>query len=199
MPFGNNRVKAMLTVKRLYKYTTCHLPTPHDDPNGTELLRWTEGDEQTQALITLTLSDEYLISVCDAETTKDTLKILSDTFERPTLINKIVMYSAVSSVDAITEDSNTLTIEYIKGRLLQEEQKHGIRDKATTVKSESSALVATKPNGEPYYDVCTYCKKPGHTELKCCTKNPDLRARHRAERTQRHKSRTGCCRIRSHH
>eukprot|EP00171_Calliarthron_tuberculosum_P016828 IDg16828t1 len=43
--------------------------------------------------------------------------------------------NAASSIDAIIEDSNTLAIEYVKVRLLQEEEKHNIRDKDTTLKS----------------------------------------------------------------
>ena len=91
----------------------------------------------------------------------------------------------ISALDAIDEDETKLKFEFIKSRIMQEEQRILMRTKSAQAKSEAAALLAaqsgtpTPPapgNGRnlrrrPY---CNYCNRLGHVESKCWTKFPHL-------------------------
>ena len=76
----------------------------------------------------------------------------------------------IVAIDAAKEDSE-LTLDFVKSRLLQEEQRIGSR-----VKSEpkgDSALI-TDPK-RPVGKKCDHCGKPNHTEDNCWQKYPEKR------------------------
>lgn len=81
----------------------------------------------------------------------------------------------ISALDALGDDLDVCTVEYIKGRLLQEERRSEIRTEDAQVKSELSALVAKKCEDPAPAKVCSHCGKRGHPESKCWTKFPYLR------------------------
>lgn len=92
--------------------------------------------------------------------------------------------SIISALDALNDDESSLEWEFIKSRIMQEEQRIGMRSKASISKSETSALV-TK-NGTTTSDkchkcavaanrpVCSHCKKVGHEVSKCWKLYPHL-------------------------
>ncbi len=51
-----------------------------------------------------------------------------------------------NTLDALGNENNTFTLEFVKSRLLQEEQRMKMRMEATNVKSEASALVSSHPD-----------------------------------------------------
>ena len=81
----------------------------------------------------------------------------------------------ISALDALGDDPELFTLDFIKGRLLQEEQRSEIRIEELEIKSESSALVATRRDGTPFVTSCAFCKKPGHIVSRCWKKYPHLR------------------------
>ena len=88
----------------------------------------------------------------------------------------------ISALDAIDENATKLKFEFIKSRVIQEEQRIMMRTKSAQAKSETAALLTTRPasssrNGghqrrRSYY--CNFCRRPGHTESRCCAKYPHL-------------------------
>ena len=83
----------------------------------------------------------------------------------------------ISALDAIDEDEINLRFEFIKARIMQEEQRVAIRSKSAEEKSESAALLTTQPNQQSANDrftrrrpYCNCCKGLGHNESKCWTK-----------------------------
>ncbi len=95
----------------------------------------------------------------------------------------------ISALDAIDSDESELDWEFIKSRIMQEEQRIGMRTKSALAKSESAALVtqgtikcdgcskclaATKTR-----PMCDFCKKLGHIESKCWKKYPHLNPRNK--------------------
>lgn len=84
----------------------------------------------------------------------------------------------ISALDAIDEHETSLRFEFVKSRIIQEEQRIEMRHKSAQEKSEAAALVSRRlvelrRNGRrrPY---CTHCKRHGHVESKCWTKHPHL-------------------------
>ena len=88
----------------------------------------------------------------------------------------------ISALDAIDEDETELKFEFIKSRVIQEEQRIAVRTKSAQEKSETAALLTTRQgnssrNGgyqrrSSYY--CNFCKRTGHTESRCWAKFPHL-------------------------
>ena len=84
----------------------------------------------------------------------------------------------ISALDAIDEDESKLNFEFVKSRIIQEEQRINMRTKSAQDKAETAALLS-KRLGElgrpsrrrPY---CNHCKRPGHLESKCWIKFPHL-------------------------
>ena len=75
----------------------------------------------------------------------------------------------IVALDALG-DTEKFTFDYVKSRLLQEEQRADIRDKTVNAKAEGSALLNKgqsqnkNSNGRPY---CTNCNRNGHVASKC--------------------------------
>ncbi len=229
------RIQHILALKDLDEFLT-------EDPPGQEapqidIASWVKKDKKAQAIIGLTLSDELLENVRDAESAKLMWLTIKNIFERHTLLNKLSarrrFYTAemhetesvlkfsnrirqmaatlksmgclisnsemamallnglpdeynalISALDAIDSDESELDWEFIKSRIMQEEQRIGMRAKSALAKSESAALVT---QGTIKCDGCTkcfaatrtrptcdFCKKPGHVESKCWKKHPHL-------------------------
>ena len=195
--------------------------TPPDDAD--EVLKWKKKDAKAKAVIGLTLSDEHLDHVRDAETAFEMWKAILNIFQRRTLLNKLRarrnFYSVqmedderiltyinrvrqlasdlksmdvdvrdediamsvlcglpdrfehlIVAIDTVTDETN-LTLEFVKSRLLQEEQRMNDRNGGT--KKPDAALVTNHRNTRK----CSYCNKKGHTEPFCWKKQKDEKAK----------------------
>ena len=89
----------------------------------------------------------------------------------------------ISALDAIDDQETDLKWEFIKSRILQEEQHIGMRARTALEKTESAALLSKIPSSSngcrtcgarATRPTCNYCKKIGHVEAKCWKKNPHL-------------------------
>ena len=76
----------------------------------------------------------------------------------------------IVAIDAAKEDSE-LTFDFVKSRLLQEEQRLGSRVKSEP-KGDSALITDTKKVATRK---CDHCGKPNHTEANCWQKYPDKR------------------------
>lgn len=197
-----------------------------DPPSGAELNKWKKQDLKAQAIIGLSLSDEYLENVREVNSTKQMWKIICNIFERQTLLNKLsarrLFYTAtkkenesilqfanrvqqlsntlksmgcfideselsmallnglpeaydalISAMDAVSGESETLKFDYVKSRVVQEEQRIGMRINQAVLKEESSALLS-KDTSKFTRPKCTHCNRLGHSEEKCWKKHPHL-------------------------
>ena len=100
--------------------------------------------------------------------------------------------SLISTLDAVDEDEAKLEFEFINSCVLQEEQCIVILAKSAQEKSETAALLSTRPGSSSrnvgyqrrlsYY--CNFRKCTGHTESRCWAKFMHLkpsRNNHRAQ------------------
>ena len=88
----------------------------------------------------------------------------------------------ISTQDAIDEDETKLEFEFIKSRVIQEEQRFLMRTQSAQAKSETAAYPSTRPGSSSrhvgyrrrssYY--CNFCKRTGHTDSRCWAKFPHL-------------------------
>jgi len=79
----------------------------------------------------------------------------------------------IVAIDAAADD-DTLTMDFVKSRLLQEEQR--MTDRSDSKPSPSSALVMQQgETSSQNMNVCTHCGKPNHHESRCWKKYPHLR------------------------
>ena len=80
----------------------------------------------------------------------------------------------IVAIDAATDDE-TLTMEFVKSRLLQEEQR--ILDRGNIKPGRDAALMNLKSAEESELKTpeCNYCRKKGHTEQRCWQKYPHMR------------------------
>ena len=78
--------------------------------------------------------------------------------------------SLISALDAVSEDSNKFTFQFVISRCQQEEQRHIHRDQESIMKTETAALLATK--GRPKGN-CIHCGKHNDSS-KCWRKYPHL-------------------------
>ena len=76
--------------------------------------------------------------------------------------------SLISALDALADDQELFTFEFVKSRCQQEEQRHIKRDEDTHKKSESAALLATRSK-----EKCEHCGKH-YDSNKCYKKYPHL-------------------------
>ena len=76
----------------------------------------------------------------------------------------------IVAIDTVTDETN-LTLEFVKSRLLQEEQR--INDRSGGIKKPDAALVTNHRNSRK----CSYCNKKGHTEPFCWKKQRDEKAK----------------------
>ena len=198
-----------------------------DPPERTDAsyTAWMKADRKAKAIIGLSLSDEHLEHVIDADTAKEMWQSIMDIFERHTLLNKLAarrnFYTAVmlsnekilsyinrirqlastlksmnvhiddiemalavlnglperfgsliSALDALGNDDDTFSLDLVKSRLLQEEQRMDMRAKASHIKLETSALIAS--NSRRPVPHCGHCSKRGHVSSKCWEKFPHL-------------------------
>ena len=89
----------------------------------------------------------------------------------------------ISAQDAIDEYETKFEFEFIKSRLIQEEQRITMRTQSAQAKSETASLLNTPPgnnsrNGgsksrSSYY--CNFCKRTVHNESRCWAKLPHLK------------------------
>ena len=118
------------------------------------------------------------VSISDSEMAMALLNGLPDEYN-----------ALISALDAIDEDESELDFEFIKSRVMQEEQRISMRVKSAQVKSETAALLSNQPKHSnrtpgnnrfqrrrPY---CHHCKQHGHFESRCWTKYPHLDPIHR--------------------
>ena len=76
----------------------------------------------------------------------------------------------IVAIDTVTNDTD-LTLDFVKSRLLQEEQR--MNDRGNGAKKPDAALMTNNRNDRK----CTYCKKKGHTEPFCWKKQRDEKAK----------------------
>eukprot|EP00171_Calliarthron_tuberculosum_P000924 IDg924t1 len=76
----------------------------------------------------------------------------------------------ISALDALGNDDKIFTLEFVKSRCVQEEQRHSQRDKLSLSKSETTALVANRSSTN---ETCIHCGKHKDNN-RCYTKYPHL-------------------------
>ena len=120
-----------------------------------------------------------------AATLKSMNVVISESEMAMALLNGLPEeYNAlISALDAIDEDETKLKFEFIKSRIMQEEQRISMRAKSAQEKSDAAALVMNQSSQSkvvsnyrfqrrrPY---CNFCKRPGHVESRCYTEFPYL-------------------------
>ena len=82
--------------------------------------------------------------------------------------------SLISALDAVHGEKDDLKFDFVKSRVLQEEQRIEQRSEQGNVKSEASDLLT---NQRPYRrdrPKCNFCGRLGHVEAKCWKKHPHL-------------------------
>lgn len=79
----------------------------------------------------------------------------------------------ISALDAIGGQDEKLEFDYVKSRVIQEEQRSDIRAGQAATRAESAALVSQRKERP----VCTHCKKKGHLASKCWELYPHLNPR----------------------
>ncbi len=99
----------------------------------------------------------------------------------------------ITALDAVDEREGELDFDFIKSRVMQEEQRIAIRTDSARAKSEAAALLASHPpphsrpggpsrGGRPpsrRRPYCNHCRRLGHVESKCWTKFPNLDPRNK--------------------
>jgi hypothetical protein len=72
-----------------------------------------------------------------------------------------------------SRDPNDITFDLIAARLLAEElrQKESVSHEMSSTGKAESALFANKYGDGLKPKICTYCKRPGHSEMNCWDKN----------------------------
>ena len=111
-----------------------------------------------------------------SDTLKSMTVMIDDTEMAMALLNGLPeqFESLISALDALGDEDEALSFEHVKSRVMQEEQRIGMRHADATVKAEAAALLSEKTNVHPSRPHCTYCKKLGHIEEKCLKKHPHL-------------------------
>ena len=77
----------------------------------------------------------------------------------------------IVAIDTVTAGEARLSLEFVKSRLLQEEQR--LNDRSGSAKGTDTALVTDRKSARK----CTYCKKKNHTEPFCWKKQKDEKAK----------------------
>ena len=80
----------------------------------------------------------------------------------------------ISALDALGDDEDDLSFDHVKARIMQEEQRIGMRQEAASVKAEAAALLSNRTDTQRERPSCKHCKKIGHYENKCWKKYPHL-------------------------
>ena len=80
----------------------------------------------------------------------------------------------ISALDALHGEKDDLKFDYVKSRVLQEEQRIEKRIGQDNAKSEASALVSNQRQYRRDRPKCNFCGRLGHVESKCWKKHPHL-------------------------
>ncbi len=95
--------------------------------------------------------------------------------------------SLLSALDAVEDDDSELDRELVKSRVMQEEQRIGMRTQSAVKKSETSGLVSKQlsqrsncSSSNKSRSHCAHGNKVGHLERKCCVKYPHLNPRNKS-------------------
>ena len=80
----------------------------------------------------------------------------------------------ISALDALGTEDKTLNFEFVKSRVMQEEQRIKIRADESLLKTETSALFTNHQKAKRRPS-CDNCGKLGHVASKCWDKYPHLR------------------------
>ena len=192
------------------------------DNKSSDYSLWHRRDKKAKAVIALSLSDEHLEQVQHAATAKEIWKLISDIYEKHTLLNKLAarrafytakmgenekvrafaarirQYSStlksmkvdvkenemamallwglpdrfdglISALDAIADNEETFTFEFVVGRVEQEERRHADRLKDALSKAETAALLASQQKGK----LCARCGKHSKNR-KCFWEHPEI-------------------------
>ncbi len=70
--------------------------------------------------------------------------------------------SLISALDALGNEDETFSLDFVKSRLLQQEQRMEMRTRASSTKSETSALFSTRSRNRPPFHSFGNCGKTGH-------------------------------------
>ncbi len=80
----------------------------------------------------------------------------------------------ISALDALGNENETFSLELVKSRLLQEEQRINMRLETSRMKTEASTLVSARRSRQFSYHKCSDCGKDGHPSERCWEMFPDL-------------------------
>lgn len=87
----------------------------------------------------------------------------------------------ITALDALGDDIKTFTLDLVKSRLLQEEQRRDMRHHVEGHTSSAAALFGSssrhQPSGTALFK-CSFCKRKGHNEDRCWDKHPALKPKH---------------------
>lgn len=83
------KILLVLTVKDLDHFRTEDPPSHNGGHEGNSISKWACKDRKVQAIISLSMSDEYLEHVRDSVSAKDMWEIIKNVFERRTLLNTL--------------------------------------------------------------------------------------------------------------
>eukprot|EP00171_Calliarthron_tuberculosum_P007797 IDg7797t1 len=90
--------------------------------------------------------------------------------------------SLISALDALGDNDQIFTFEFLSSRCEQEEQRQSLRHTQAIAKSETAALIASKSRKED--EMCIHCNKHRNSN-KCYRKYPHLAPRNRPFRNRK--------------
>ena len=96
----------------------------------------------------------------------------------------------ISALDALHGEENDLKFDYVKSRVLQEEQRIGNRIGQVNARSEAAALLTAQRPPRKERPKCGFCGKPGHIDPKFWKKYPHLNPHNKNASTCMHDT---CC------
>ena len=82
--------------------------------------------------------------------------------------------SLISALDAVHGEKDDLKFDFVKSRVLQEEQRIEHRIGQGNIKAEASALLTYQRPYRRDRPKCNFCGRLGHVETKCWKKHPHL-------------------------
>lgn len=87
----------------------------------------------------------------------------------------------IAAIDSLGDDIKTFTLNLVKSRLVQEEQRRDMGHHSERNKSSTAALYGSSSRHQPSSTAlfkCSFCKKKGHNEDFCWDKHPALKPKH---------------------
>lgn len=103
------------------------------------------------------------VSIDDAEMAMAVLNGLPDRFD-----------SLICALDALGNDDESFSLDFVKKRVLQEEQRMKTRTDGVVAKAETEALVTSRAPGGRRRPKCDFCGKIGHITDRCYKQFPHL-------------------------